>query len=946
MAKKKIIRIAERIQITEALIESLKNIFGDNIAVERCSDEPNLQQIYRRRADILADAFKFILDTVPLKPGSDDQQLRKYLTWCKTQCAFPAKEPIEAYQKMLSQYTAQLIGGLLDHCDLGDEVTDEAVATELLNKAEQYVIMQKGGHDLATLMQMNIYNPNDFVLLWDEQLPPCSEETLAELETINASSVQTTPDWFRRLPSDQQLYFHSIDNQDVAVGLKFQLNKFKLTAWPAIKALYEAKRQHSVVFQQSLQAIKEDKNLPSWYTSLALEQQRFVKEMVSAVDLRELASTKTLQQDLAAIANGHNLPAWYHLLPPDQQKLLNSLASPQGVPSAFETRVNELEKTLIKIGSAGLEHFTSDIEGLRKLPYWFLTLEGYEQRFLKESLRRATTKPKGRVVDAVAFIPSRLCTIPGVRNFRRFRSFILDADGKILEEHEPRYCSSHLVPRDELKKPRQVLDVHTHRNMETILKYGDMFLFQTLISPEFFVAPDYELEQERQRVVAWVAETKKVTIYPTNHPYNCAKYIDYTSSSNPECLAIWRLAESFALLDGLPELENPQDWDVPKIEKLMEEAFTESQHVVSADETQIKGKLIAFFHANAEQLRRWPNWRQACINHLYMTSRKETNEKEYFAYRENLADVAHLAADYKALLNSGYGTATFLDYNGRELFLSTYEHLLSIKTGVKSYGSCVSGKDRKWIEICHTLAAILYRSTYGKWPSYFDKGKDRENFVKIAAEIFVWGHGYAGADKSANGCPGTKTPESYWPADIAEEIKKRLKDPRALEISDILASNNEVSAIVNEAYLLKPGFSNFIMQVLKLSDESQLALLSRLNAILQEKKFWQHNLPYWKSFFKSGPEGIGQIQTHIAPRSDSENAKRALILAEIFSDITKRPKVSDSRSLATQTVYDCIWKLNEAIDPEALMEETLKTLDRIKIEAYEFNANNIKISIS
>ncbi|KTC88059.1 hypothetical protein [Legionella drozanskii] len=959
MPIKKIVRVAEKIEITEELLANLKLILGvEEITTERCSDSPNLQNIYKKRIEILYQAFNFVLETTPLKSGSDLQLLKKYLLWCKTQCALPAEADISTYQKILSQYTALLIGGLVDHCDLKYSETvkkiesqiaplegekgldsDELIASELLNTAEEYVIMSKGGYDIVTLMQMDIHSAKDLVMLWDEQLPPCSKETLAELEVIDKNPIKITPEWFRQLPREQQIYFHSIENLHISISdLKFQLNNFQLKTWPAIKALYEAKKSHSEVFQQSLKSIRDNVKLPTWFTALSLEQQRFLKQLVTAKS-EELGTTTTLQQDLAGIVKEQRMPAWYSFINSDQQMFIKALfPADNSTMTDFESRIERLEETFAHIGSESSEKFAKDVANLRKLPYWFLTLENYEQCFLKENIRRAIMKPGGTIADAVAFIPSRLRRLPGFANFRRLNSFILNSQGETLQKHEPSYAFAHLVPRTELKKPKQVLDAHTHRNMDTLLQYGNFFLFQTLISPVRGNQPDYDLEQERQEVLKWVSKTKDATIIPTNHALNMAKLYDYTTSDNPNCLNILKMAESFALLNQLPELEGL--WDESQIQELVEAAFSDLKKS-PLDESQIKGKLIVFLRANLEKFGPLPNWQQVLVRHLYILNRKESDVESYSAYKQERQDLAHLAREYRSLLNSSYGTATFRDYNGRELFLSTYERLLGPKFGATTCGGCVSCKDRDWVVRCHTISALVYRDRYGEWPSYSDLGEKRKKFVTIAADIFVWGHGFAGADKNAEGCSGTKTADSYWPGDIVTAIKERVKNPRAIEISNILASNNEVAEIGNALNLIKPGFSKFIMQALKLSDENQLELLSRLGLVLEEKKYWQANISYVTSFFKSGPDGIGQMQGHMDTRKD--RAERASILANIYSDIAIRPKEKSDRYNPTQRVYDCILELNAAPDPNEILPEILKILDEIKIEAFEYNNSHIKV---
>lgn len=170
--------------------------------------------------------------------------------------------------------------------------------------------------------------------------------------------------------------------------------------------------------------------------------------------------------------------------------------------------------------------------------------------------------------------------------------------------------------------------------------------------------------------------------------------------------------------------------------------------------------------------------------------------KEY-AHREgaqiNLPAFKELLKNYMTALNSPMGSATIRDYVGRELWLSSVEHLLIHIVNGYSYGSCVSGKDRKAIEIIHTDAMFLYKEKYGVWPQFTDVGKGRANFVSIVAELYLTRHQHEHAGQNAPGSEGLKTPAGYFPPDIVAEINRRL--PQCVENDDRLATNNEVRKI-------------------------------------------------------------------------------------------------------------------------------------------------------
>ncbi|MGL5741557.1 MAG: hypothetical protein ACRCXC_02880 [Legionella sp.] len=155
----------------------------------------------------------------------------------------------------------------------------------------------------------------------------------------------------------------------------------------------------------------------------------------------------------------------------------------------------------------------------------------------------------------------------------------------------------------------------------------------------------------------------------------------------------------------------------------------------------------------------------------------------------------NLLDQYRSVLDSAIGTATVFDYAGRELFLSSLEQLIILSIKAHSYGSCVSGKDRKAIDLIHTDAMLIYKERYGSWPLFDDLPDNRIRFVAIVADLYMSRHQQEHAGQNAPGSEGTKTPDWYLPKDIVDEIKKRLDSERALKDDDRVATDNEVKNI-------------------------------------------------------------------------------------------------------------------------------------------------------
>lgn len=902
------LRIPEGLEITKELLANLEQRVGD-FTLEHYSESPNLNLSYQRRIEVLKKDFLFILDTIPMKPGTDLGVLKDFVLSCQKASALPHDETIEVYQESLSQYAALLIGALVDHCEWPDSLDEKKLkkehkqkkeeiisekkklATELLNKADEYIVMQEGRDDLATIVPINVQSVGDLVLLWDTKLPPCIDETLDEFRAIKNSPLLTAPAWFSSLSDYQRLYFYSVNHTDNTVEtVQFELNNLILK-WKKIKEAYP---------------------------------------------------TKTLEHDLRLIAKGKgNLPAWYTDLPANYQLGIKLASFSKITIKQFDARLDGL---VTKLGHVSGD-FSENLTQLKRLPYWFLALSSYEQRFLKETLN---LKRFPRVEDAISFIPSRLRTLPGLANFGEHSLQILDSDGQLIKEFEPKLRYSHPCSRDVLDQPNQVIDLHSQRNLQRISECseGKFLLVQTLISPEWVtstIMPDYALDLQRKMAVAWAKRKLGIQIISTNHPYNLARIIDYTTADNPDCLEILKLAEAFSLLDKLPELKT--GWQEWQIKDVVEQAFIEfetgkplDKEIIEGKEAaEIKASLIAFFNTNHEQLKSWPNWQKAFVKHLHFVSQKAVHEESYLAYKASQKELAELASEYKAVLNSGFGTSSFLDYNGRELVLSTLEDLIFPRAGGKSSGSCVSGKDREWIRISHSDAFEIYRAIYGTWPSFSDKGTARANFVNLVALIYVSRHGHAHAEQNAPGCDGIKTPDTYWPKDIAKAIKKRLKNPRALEIDDILATNNEVSRIGNVMTQIQVDFSSFVFSALKLSSSSQQKVLTLIKAIVEEKRHWHNEKQYNLSFYKASPDGIEEIDALIDKASKQKYQNNSITLAGVYKIVDKRPETSSKRADTTQAFYDCIKDLCKAPEPEKCLDSVLEKLNDIKKVAYGSN---------
>lgn len=808
MVYKTILRLAEGIQFPNALTNSkdeigptdnnqvlpsefesrLKEIIGP-FELERYPARRNLKQSYQRRINSLSKAFLFILDTIP-QLNETKQKLQDFLRYAQHIYELPDNKSIDEYQDILAEFTAFLLGGLTDHYPYKVENSRKIKeAIELLNQAEQYVIMKEGKADLATLIPITVNKSITYALRYEKQIEPYTQESLKEFEAIKKASL-VTPKWFRSFPSPLQIY---------------------LLASPNVEP--------------------EDK-------TPALSIQKEFNEFIKTWDTIRTKHSVTLADDLSSIAN-KKLPEWFKQLPSHQQQLLQHLISMKkdgsGIAADLNTYKDELET---------VREYLGRLSNLKPLPYWYLYLERYEQRFLIGALNSKT-----RIEDAISFLPSRLRRLPLPANICESHLVFLNEKLKVAKKYDAGIRLSHFCSRDMQDAPVQLQELYSHRNLARLVSMmgeHDIFLFmQTLISPVAFLKyymPDYYLNEQRKKIISEFQDNHDTLIFASNHAVNIAKYAQFKTLSTPDSRTLLDLTKIILLVKDISTLPK---WTLKEIEKELSLAFDmkENKSVSSNTEQESPSRrhLSDLFKKHKDLLSSFPHWQKILSRHLYFRQNCITKEQidEYYSSLNELKELTEVHED---ALNSEFGSATIFDHKARELFLSSVGHLSTMTAKGKPTGSCVSGKDRKDIETTHTLAMIAYREKRGRWPRLSDTGDDRKEFVELVAEMEVSGHGDEHAGQNAPGCEGKKHPDEYWPKDIADAIRQKLNDRDALINSDILATNNEVKNIVNSKgvkvkSLIKPDFSNCIIAAQNLTQEKRLELLTSLKLILGEEKF-------------------------------------------------------------------------------------------------------------
>lgn len=311
-------------------------------------------------------------------------------------------------------------------------------------------------------------------------------------------------------------------------------------------------------------------------------------------------------------------------------------------------------------------------------------------------------------------------------------------------------------------------------------------------------------------------------------------------------------------------------------------------------------------------------------------------------------ELESLLTEYQAVIESKPGSATFNDYEGRELFLSSLGHLIILTTGGLSYGSCVSGKDRKACELIHTDAMILYRLKNGYWPKFGDPKdqSDRQDFVNIVAGLYCSKHQQILAGQNAPGSEAIKTPDTYFPKDIAEAIKTLLGDKKALKNDEKEASNNEVKHIckASQKHWVPENKLYFQLLALQFGEENCNRLYDALCHLINERSAFISNTGSMKgkTFFSTAdtkkmeaklPPGILAMLELTSKGTDKKsNLMRLPLLLEIGRD----QEDSGDHTEATTLVYSSIRELLSCP-----ISEQKKVIDKV-VEAWKDAFENSK----
>lgn len=657
---------------------------------------------------------------------------------------------------------------------------------------------------------------------------------------------------------------------------------------------------------------------PLWFRELEEYEQAFFANLTNSESLTVTYALQQLNEFLSdwqtiaqengdltlelACINTKSLHEWYVNLTPSCKEMLLVLS--QDTTTKISKKLDTFKK---KIENIVNNNKPIKVDLNVAIPQWYWALSGRKQMFLKHVMKSATS-----LEDAFAFVCSRDRDLPMPSNYCAHQIYLINSEAQARCLGGVRYRSSHIANRDALNYPLAVQQHHCSANFAKVTEFAvkdKPILFQTLISPipmidyvpevvklglpEF--PPDYELYKIANKTIELSRYAQNTLKH--NHPYNVAKYYYYTTASDVDSSQIVTTAKAYiAPINKLDQLikdgELSQLLDDNTLAQLIKnDALKQSIKDASKDDSV---KLLI----------------------------KNAATQQLSFYTE----LQQLINEYIGVLNSAPGSATVMDYVGRELFLSSLEQLIVLKMEGHSYGSCVSGKDRKAVELMHTDAMLLYRELYGKWPQFSvpKEQNERQLFIDIVVDLYLSRHQHVLAGQNAPGSEGIKTPYWYLPKDICDAIKARAKSSESLEYDDRLATDNEVKNISKTTELKgRMATANAVLSRLvakQLGEKLCTQLYDSLSKFIHERR--QFETPSAWGYEKL-PAGVVKIQGIMVDESAGNNIQR---IAKIFRVVLDRPEDDYSRTEGTRSVYNGIRKI--CLPPEPVDVEVGSTVSK------------------
>ncbi|QDQ39830.1 hypothetical protein E3226_005190 [Legionella geestiana] len=925
MTHKLILRVPAGLELSDAFLATLRADLGD-FEIERYTERHDFTGSYERRQESLCNGVRQLAKTFP-PIGRSMESIEEMLLGLRMEYRSPDFGLCARYQDRLVAFTAALVAemakidpwrSLLQQC--------QGNPARLLDRAEQYAILENDTPDIATLQRIEANGRVRYTVQYDRQLSALSPALERDFDAILKHCDKAMPIWFADIGKEMhpawQEYIAGLGAEVTAVTDLME----KATALKEALAGVPGMRLPAL-----LEAIKSGK--VAWPASF---------EKLSAGE--RLLITRLIQEKGASLA-----------------VLYNELRR-------FDEKLNVLTRRDKAL-------FAEEMTRVREVPLAFYYMPAYEQKMLIKVLESG--KPESA--------PSRLRSVDMTVNAAEHFFQIRNESGVLLKVSPPAIRFGHLATRDKLQQPKLIQERHALANLEHMLSLAGSrpVLLQTLISPIYTgdFTPDYTLDKVLSEVVKQVrAKDPSRELVFANHPFNIVKKIpgfwtpnDYAPGKALLHMVRLRLTESAvqgALLSagetgsGAEAIRNliavqtrfinanrdvAGAWNlmrsiIPKLpvvlselepeelENMLNRAFEEASRRQMglafgvAPDTDVQMALNDVISAHFGQLRGLADCREFFKASLMLPRCGQPEQLMRLSpFVTHCGNQAILANEYERTLswNMLPVTATVNDTVGRELMLASQEQLLMDGIGIPM-GSCVSGKDRKGIVLVHSDAMRLYHDLYGQWPSSMDTGVERKNFVALVVKLYVSRHPAVFAGLGALGAEGIKTPWDYFPADISEGIIEYLGNEAALYFDEVLATNNDVHHIRSRKFVEKMPDEVCIARAELLSPEGTARFLSALKPAIH--RLIANVQQTWTGSLFGGPRGaVSMLESLTGPALD-ETHRLGAIYRDVMSRLGERSRIN-LRAQETSVLYDAVARLFESDTPDAILESVLYSLN-------------------
>lgn len=487
--------------------------------------------------------------------------------------------------------------------------------------------------------------------------------------------------------------------------------------------------------QQIISTLEKIKPLQDAFTNLLIEAQQTMMRGLY-IDEDEAKKLLAIAEEYTLIS-GQPKPILVTVTPFNHDLLLVQIEQPQAPLS--DAQLDELLRTKEK-----------------NKPEWYQLMPKREKRFFDAMMQTIHTREELR--KKLHALSSKHRTIPGVANFLKHETAIIGKDGKIVYQSPARYRSSMVSSRDlqKYKGDRTELRVNTTiSNIHQIIQTAVDDIFSDPARRNAYRHPDGTVNLD---------EIAKLPIL-------------LQTLISPSAVASLAMPDHDLYLDKIKAIESIKKQGI-RITIDGQPTTIQFSNIISTNHPLNKlGRLLIGMDGKADAV------------------------KLIALAKENLrpANPGYAAAEeLEKLIKVGL-FENLTDDNQLQLHMAALEELIVTRLGGVSYGSCVSGKDRKGLETLYADAMELYLLSYGKLPRYDDhlhSKEDRQNFVELFAHLFVSRHQQTSAGLNAHGADGIKTPDLYLPQDIQQAINKL--NPTLLKESDRLASNNELNKLLDK----------------------------------------------------------------------------------------------------------------------------------------------------